>query len=245
VRERATFVGRDGVRVGAILFHPRGPGPFPAVAIGAEGTGVNSFIRRVGATLAHRGFVALVVDPYRDDGPPDPEAYEDFPTLISYIDALDFTRAATDLMRGAAHLRGLDSVDPDRVAVWGYCTGATLALLAAAFDQRVAAAVLFYPSQPVFETLSDRTPAHPMDLLWAIRCPTLVIYGDDDVVMPADRLAELRRRLELWHVDHDVAIYPGAGHAFCSEVPSLFDERAANEGWKKATDFLEAAVTRR
>jgi carboxymethylenebutenolidase len=237
-RHRISFRGRDGASVDAILYRPRTDGIYAAVAIGAEGTGTNRFIERVGAALAHRGIVALIVDPYRNDGPPDPEDYEDFETLVSYINALDFVRASTDVLAGVQYLQYLDFVDRTRVGVWGYCTGATLALLAASLDQNVAAAVLFYPSQPVFDEINDRTPVHPMDLLWGIACPTLFLYGDDDVVMPPDRLAELRRRLEHWHVDHELAIYAGAGHAFCSEAPLLFHHDAAARGWQDALAFI-------
>jgi carboxymethylenebutenolidase len=235
--DRVSLTGRDGVRFDALIFQPEGSGRFPAVVIGAEGTGVNRFIERVGASLAHAGMVTMVVDPYRFDGPPDPEAYEDFETLMSIIDRLDFVRATHDMLAAVDHVRSLSSVDPDRVGVWGYCTGATLALLAATADRRLGAAVLFYPSQPVFDQLNDRTPAHPMDLLWAIRARTLVLYGDNDVVMPADRLAELRRRLQAWHVPHEVELYPGAGHAFCSETPLLFHPESAVNGWRRAVEF--------
>jgi carboxymethylenebutenolidase len=126
--------------------------------------------------------------------------------------------------------------------VWGYCTGATLALLAACIDQRLGAAILFYPSQPVFDQLGDRTPAHPMDLLWGLGARTLLLYGDDDVVMPAERLAELRRRLAVWHVSHELALYPGAGHAFCSEARPLFHSQAAEDGWHRGVAFALDAL---
>ena len=235
--DRISLTGRDGAQFEALTYLPDGAGPFPAVVIGAEGTGVNRFIERVGASLAHEGMVTVVIDPYRFAGPPDPEDYTDFDVLMAFINNLDFVRATHDMLTGVEHARSLPSVDPDRVGVWGYCTGATLALLAACVDQRLAAAVLFYPSQPVFDQLGDLTPAHPMDLLWGIRARTLLLYGDDDVVMPADRMAELRRRLEVWNVQHELSIYEGAGHAFCSEARPLFQQQAADEGWLRAVAF--------
>lgn len=240
-QDRISLTGRDGVQFEALRFQPGGSGPFPAVVIGAEGTGVNGFIERVGASLAHQGMVTVVVDPYRFDGPPDPEAYEDFETLMSFIDRLDFVRAAHDILAAVERVRSQPNVDADRVGVWGYCTGATLAALSACIDQRLAAAVLFYPSQPVFDRLDDRTPAHLMDLLWGIRARTLVLYGDNDVVMPEERLTELRRRLAVWHVPHEVEVYPGAGHAFCSEAPILFNQQAADAGWLRAVAFVAEA----
>ena len=41
---------------------------------------------------------------------------------------------------------------------------------------------------------------------------------------------------------HDVAIYPGAGHAFCSEVPLLFHHDAATRGWQDALAFIVRAL---
>jgi carboxymethylenebutenolidase len=240
IAETVTLRSRDGADVRTLLFRPVGEGPHPAVAIGAEATGINEFICRVGATLAHAGYVVVVPDYYRGGGPVDPEDYTDFDAIVVHIDALDFTRATGDLLAAVDHLRARPDVDPDRVTVWGYCTGATFALFAAELDRRLCAAVLFYPSQPMFESLSMRTPVHAMDLLWAITCPVLVLYGDNDVVMPPELLAELRRRFDAWHVDHRVEIYPGAGHAFCSETPVLFHEASAERGWRDALAFLGA-----
>jgi carboxymethylenebutenolidase len=233
---------RDGSEVAAICFEPTTVGPHPAVAIGAEGTGINEFVRRVGATLAHLGYVVVVPDFYRGAGPPDPEAYEDFGTLMAHIDALDFPRATHDLLAAIDLLRSMPNVDSARVAVWGYCTGASLGLFAAELDRRLAAAVLFYPSQPTFGALTPKTPVHAIDLLWAVACPVLILYGDADVVMPPELLADVRDRLDHWGVEHELAIYPGAGHAFCAETPLLFDEQAATAAWQDAVDFLAARI---
>jgi carboxymethylenebutenolidase len=242
VHERVAITGRDGATVEAHLHRPAGQGRFPAIAIGAEGTGVNAYVQRVAATLAHHGFVAVVADPYRGQGPPDPEAYEDVETLMRFIGELDFTRAATDQLAAIAYLRERADVDPMRVGVWGYCTGATLALLAAELDPLVAAAVLFYPSQPTFEALGDTTPAHPIDLLWSINCPVLLIYGDDDVVMPKDLLDEVTRRLETWGIEHRIDLHAGAGHAFCAEAPMFFHHDAAVASWTTAVDFARQTL---
>jgi carboxymethylenebutenolidase len=242
VHERVSITGRDGTIIDAHVHRPAREGRHPAIAIGAEGTGINRFIHRVAGTLAHHGFVTIVADPYRGAGPPDPEAYEDVETLMRFIGELDFTKAATDQLAAIAHLRARVDVDPARVGVWGYCTGATLALLAAELDPQVAAAVLFYPSQPTFEALGDRTPAHPIDLLWAIDCPVLLIYGDDDVVMPADLRDEVMRRFATWGVDARLDLHEGAGHAFCSEVPMFFHRDAATSSWATAVDFVRAQL---
>ena len=67
--------------------------------------------------------------------------------------------AARDIAAGVEQLQRTEGVDPDRVAVWGYCTGGTLAWLAAC-QCDAAAAILFFPSQPTFAELSPATPVH-------------------------------------------------------------------------------------
>ena len=118
---------------------------------------MNAFIQRVGASLAHAGIVTVVIDPYRFDGPPDPEDYTDFDTLMAFINTLDFVRATHDMLAGVEHARALPTVDPERVGVWGYCTGATLALLAACVDQRLAG------SRPVLSEPARLRPARRSD----------------------------------------------------------------------------------
>ena len=230
---------RDGAEIDTLLFMPSGDGPHPAVVIGAEGTGITRVVRAIAGELASRGFVALVPDFFRGTAPEDPEDLSDIEAVMAVIGALDFRRATHDLVDTIEYARTLSSVDPARVATWGYCTGATLALLAAELDPHLAAAVLFYPSQPTFDVLDDRKPVHPIDLMWNLRCPTLIIYGDEDVIMPAERLADLRRRATAWQVDLELNVYPGAGHAFCTDYPGFLHQPAADKALNDALAFAQ------
>ncbi len=232
------LTGRDGGRIPAFVTEPVGPGPYPAVVFGAEAMGPNAFGRQVAADLAALGYVTITPDYYRGTGPSKPDDYTDFTEVMAAIGDLDFRRATFDLLAGADWLRAQPNVDATRVATWGYCTGGTLSLLAACLDRRMAAAVLFFPSQPMFEELTPKRPSHPMDLVWALTCPVQVIYGDADPIMPADRLAELRRRLEQWNIAHDIRIHPGAGHAFSAPAPHMHNADAATASWRQATEFL-------
>jgi len=232
---------RDGATAPAVFSLPVGDGPFPAIAIGAEGTGPNTYIRKVAATLSHLGFAVIVPDYYRGSGPPEPDNYDDFETLMSYIGALDFTRAVHDLFDGIDYLQGLPTVDATRVASWGYCTGGTIALFAACLRHDLAASVVFFPSQPTFDQHTAKQPVDAIDLLWNITCPIAFLIGDDDVVLPADRLADVRQRFEQWGVDATVTVYPGAGHAFNAHGSALYHEPADEQSWQDAVEF----VTRR
>ena len=211
--------------------------PGPAVVLSAEAFGINQFIRDVAGRLAEVGYVVVVPDYYRGHGLADPESYTDFSEVMRFVDALDFTAGTRDILAGVDHARTLPSVDPDRVAVWGYCTGGTLALLAAEVDRRLAAGVLFFPSQPTFPELSPKRPIQPIDLLWSVAAPLLLIYGDQDRVW-AGVEEETCRRLEEWEVPHELRLYPGAGHAFSAPVPPLRHDAADRAAWADALAFL-------
>jgi carboxymethylenebutenolidase len=224
------------------LARPAAPGPHPGVVIGAEGTGPNSFIRRVAATLAHLGHVAIVADYYRGTGPADPEDYSDIDDMVAHIDALDFRQAIQDELAAMDHLAARDDVDATRIASWGYCTGATMAMFLPCLRHDLAAAVCFFPSQPWFETIDARHPVHAMDLLWNVPCPIAFMIGDLDVVLPPDRLSELRQRLDQWGVAGTVFTYPGAEHAFCAEEATFYNAEAAAQSWQDAVGFLTRAL---
>jgi carboxymethylenebutenolidase len=223
-----------------IIEVPAGDGPHPGVVLGAEAYGINPFILGVRDNLTKLGYATALPDYYHGEGPKDLEAYEDFTEVVGHIAALDFTCGARDLARSVDALRSRSDVDGRRICVWGYCTGATLAWLAACQRGDIAAAVLFFPSQPVFGELSPKTPVHPVDLMWQLTCPTLFLYGDADPVMPPELLDDICARIQTWHVDAEIRLYPGAGHAFSAPMGPLRHDEAARAAWDDAVEFLRA-----
>jgi carboxymethylenebutenolidase len=238
--DRIGVASPDGY-VGSVLWYrPASPPPHPGIVIGMGATGINHFIRNVAATLAHLGFATVVPDYYRGTGPTDTENYDDIDAIMQHTLSLDFPRAARDLIASADWLRGMPEIDRHRVGYWGYCTGATVALLAAELDRLAGVGVFFYPSQPWFTDLGPGRPAHPMDLLWQLTCPTLVIYGSDDVIMSAEQLDSVRDGLVRGGVQHEVYVYEGAGHAFSAPAPAFYHEAADLASWQDAVDFAVA-----
>ncbi len=217
---------------------PEGGGPHPAVVLGAEAYGVNNFIRGIQEKLVGLGYAVAVPDYYHGNGPAESENYDDFTEVKRHIGRLDFTGGARDLAGTVNALRAMPGIDPRRVAVWGYCTGGTLAWLAACLRGDLAAAVLFFPSQPVFAELSPARPVHPMDLLWQLTCPALFLYGDQDKLMPSDVPADLRARIDYWRVNAQVKMYPGAGHSFTSPRGPMRNAEADRAAWNDAITFL-------
>lgn len=232
----------DGQTVEALVTEPAGPGPHPAVVFGQEALGPNAFGREVAERAAAEGFVTITPDYYRGRGPSKPDDYSDFTEVMTAIGDLDFVKATHDVLAGADWLRAQPNVDPARVAVWGYCTGGTLAMLASALDRRLAAGVWFFPSQPVFPEITPKRPVSPIDLMWNIAAPVLIIYGDADPIMPPELREEVKARLERWGVEHQFKLYPGAGHAFSAPAAHMHNAEATAQSWAAAIGFLKQRV---
>jgi len=227
-----------GARVPTLVYLPEASGPRPAVVLATEAYGINRFTRDIASRLAAAGYVAVVPDYYRGHGLTHPDDYSDFTEVMNFIGELDFTHGAHDVLAAIKHARQRPEVDPEKVVVWGYCTGGTLAMLAASLDRDLAGAVLFFPSQPTFPELTPKTPVQPVDLLWNVACPVLLIYGDQDGIAPPEMIADFRRRFEQWGVDATITLYPGAGHAFNAHGSALYNEAADEQSWQDAVEFV-------
>jgi carboxymethylenebutenolidase len=222
--------------VPTLVYTPETEGLRPAVVLSAEAYGINEFTRRVASDLATQGYVVIVPDYYRGVVLKDPDNYADFTEVMECIERLDFGQGAHDVMAGIDYARERPDVDPDRIAVWGYCTGGTLAMMAASLDRRLGAAILFFPSQPTFPELTAKRPVQPIDLLWNVACPVLLILGDEDEMLMA-AVPDIRRRLEQWHVEHEIKVYEHAGHAFSAPVAPLRNDAADKAAWSDALAF--------
>jgi carboxymethylenebutenolidase len=235
---REVVIEHGGAKVPTLVYVPAGPGRRPAVVLSPEAFGINTFTKEVSSKLAEAGYVVVVPDYYRGNGLKNRESYTEFTEVMHFIDNLDFVGATHDVMAAIDYARTLPEVQADKIVVWGYCTGATLALLAASLDRRLAASVLFFPSQPTFPEITVSRPVQPIDMLWNVAAPMLVIYGDEDPIAPAEMIAAIRQRLEQWHVPHEINIYPGAGHAFSAPVPPMRNHDADVVSWADALEFL-------
>lgn len=96
-------------------------------------------------------------------------------------------REAGEVAAAVRHLRSLNAVDPDRIAVVGVGTGATAALIAARADTRLRAVVAVRPPQSPLDVLDTLTPRHnALDLLrplarWGFEVAYDVDPGDGDL----------------------------------------------------------------
>jgi dienelactone hydrolase len=206
----------DGA-VPTTIAKPDGPGPFPAVVILHDCSGLGP--RSSGAPgrwakeLVKRGYLVSLPDSFTPRGVPDGVCVAPPPRGVG----VGHERRARDAYAALAQLRRRPDVDGRRVGVMGGSHGgsSTLATMRAAGhepgDTRgFAAAVALYPLCAAFTGAFG---------VYQPRAPLLILIGDQDDWTPAEPCRVLAERAVAAGAPVAIKIYPGAHHSFDSPNP--------------------------
>ena len=226
----------DGSRLPAALALPDSSGRLPAVLVLHEALGLNADIRRIAGRFADVGYVALAPDFLAGPGPK-PLCLARF---FRGVGRAGTGRPYRQLEAARAWLAGRPEVDPDRIGVAGFCVGGGFAMLwAAGAGRAVRVAAPFYGPVP-----DDAERA--LDGI----CPVVASYGGRDAIF-REMPKRLERALTALGVEHDVKVYPEAGHSFANEIggplgwigrrlPMHAGHHApsADDAWARMLDFF-------
>jgi dienelactone hydrolase len=188
-----------------VLFKPTGVGPFPAVVLSHGSDGSAAFLASlVAPTMVQWGLVCIGVNYTHAVGVP-----LGSPGTSSEVGA----SAANVLRAHMAHelLRRLGYVDMSRVAHHGHSLGAYLGV----------AAIAAYPADYIVASHTGggvrpdfivAGPAPTVAEARLIRIPYQAHHGDADGEVALSYDQRLDSVLTSTQVDHQLVIYPGAGH---------------------------------
>jgi len=139
---------------------------------------------------------------------------------IRSYDSLTETQIHADIQAAAAA-----AGTSGRVAISGFCTGGSWAWRASA-KFRFPAQVNFYGSH--IPALIEVVP----------QCPTILHYGEKDLLAPAPAIDNIRAR----HPAVELYVYPGAAHAFENVEQANYDAAAADLAWQRSIAFMDRHV---
>jgi len=217
--EWVTLKASDGFELAAWRAAPNGA-PRGALVVVQEIFGVNAHIRSVADGFAADGYLAIAPAIFDRaergfDVGYEPEAMARGRDLAGKID-----RAATLLDIAAAAKAAKAG---GKVGIVGYCLGGTLAWLAAAKVEGLAAAVGYYGGG--VPGLGDLMP----------RVPVMLHFGERDQHIPLDGV----RAFAAAHPDTPVFTYPTGGHAFNRYGNAAYDAPSATLARQRTIAFFE------
>jgi dienelactone hydrolase len=224
------------------LTRPAGDGPFPAVVIlhdcSGLGPGSSGAPWRWSSELTARGFVTIWPDSFSTRGRPRGVC------TVTSGSPVPLRVRANDAYAALAHLRTLPHVDMKRIAVMGGSHGGSSTFAAivdvaanANHEDRFAAAIALYPncggSFGGWMAERDKEAPHKIVTYSGVfkpLAPLLILTGAADDWTPAEPCRRLAAASQAAGHPVEIVVYPGAHHSFDSPAPLRFvaDRRNMN-----------------
>lgn len=208
----------DGVReqIPATLMKPEGPGPFPAVVIMHDCSGLGPWSSgapgRWATELVGRGYVVFMPDSFTTRGFPSGVCTDASPRRR---DVAHFERVR-DAYAALAYVRTLPEVDGARVGVMGGSHGGSSVLATLVTPPSgpggFAAGVALYPACAIAGLRNSSG-------IYQAVAPLLILIGEKDDWTPAAPCRELATTARNAGLPVAIKIYPGAHHSFDSPYP--------------------------
>ncbi|WP_225409413.1 dienelactone hydrolase family protein [Stigmatella hybrida] len=229
----------------AKLFHPDGPGQWPAVIMITDAGGIRPVFEAMAERVAMAGYTVLLPNVYYREGrAPLPgmegsfadEAFRN--RIMGLISTLTPERIQTDAAAELGFLAGHDRVKGPGVGVVGYCMGGSISVrMMAGFPDRVVAAASYHGGR-----LATDAPDSPHLLAGQLKGELYFGHADQDALMPAEAIARLEAALKAAGVKHQSELYTGARHGFAVEGSSAYDKEAAKWHWQTLLALLGRAL---
>ena len=181
----------------AVLYTPKGNGPFPGLMVIHEWWGLNDWVKDQASKLADQGYAALAIDLYRGKVATTPDLAHEL------MRGVPDDRAARDLHEAVAFLKSQAEVKKDRIGAIGWCMGGGYALDVALQEPDLTAVVINYGH------LAD-----DKDDLKRLTLRFLGIFGGQDRGIPTDDVKKFEQALKDLGKNPEIHIYPEAGHGF-------------------------------
>ena len=201
---------------------PTGTGSHSAVVLIHEWWGLNDDIRTKAREFADQGFVALAVDLY--DG-----KYGNTPAEARQLAAgvqKNMDEAFNNLRGAFAYLKAHPRVQEEKLASVGWCFGGGWSYQIAKNDLGAKASVIYYGR---FNSADD---------LSQMEARILGNFGEKDRSILVSNVQEFQAKLSTLSGEHQIFIYPNAGHGFANPDNPSYDKEAAELAHSRTLVFL-------
>lgn len=206
--------------------------PRPGVLIIHAWLGINDSIRDRADRIAAAGYNAFACDVF---GRPADIAGGPMPMIKPFLSDCGLFRGR--LRAGLDAMVAQPEVDAGKLVAMGYCFGGHAALELARDKAPLAGVISFHGE------LDTRLPAALGDIAGKV----LVLTGDDDPIVPFEKVAAFRDEMRAAGVDFEIDIYARAKHSFTGEgslgpektPEAVLNPQAEARSWRSMMAFFE------
>lgn len=200
----------------------------PIVLLIHDWDGLDRYEKMRANMLSTQGYTVLAIDLYGQDlRPSNPE--ESRAASGKLYDDRNLMRQR--LFAGLEAAKKLEGVDPEKVAVMGYCFGGAAVLEFARAGADLDGFVSFHGGLALPEGQDYSN----------VQGPLLVLHGSEDPVSSMADVAALATDLNEAGVDYDMEIYGGGLHSFTKWSSDDYDPDADLKSWSELLEFLPKA----
>jgi len=212
-KETVDYKDHD-VSVEGYLTYEEAEGKRPGVLVVPDWMGLGEHYRNTGDKLAALGYVAFVADMYGKGVRPK-NAQEASALATKYKSDRPLMRQR--IKAALEELKKNKNVDPNRIAVIGYCFGGTVALELARSGADIRGVVSFHGG------LDTPNPEDAKN----IKAKVLILHGADDPFVPPKDVAAFEEEMRTAHVDWQMIFYSNAVHAFTTPAAGNDNKKGA------------------
>ena len=209
----------------------------PAVIVMHERYGFVRHTRDLAERFARDGFVAMAPDFYCKH--PDQEALHrgEVGCDMTDPDSVVYLNAAIEA------LKAVPQADLSRLAVMGTCqTGRHPLVFAAEYPIR-SALVWYGAAQPREWAVNSKYPRPLDEIIAAVDCPVLGMFGETDHLISIDDVRRFRDSLERHGKSFRIHVYRDAPHGWLNDtMPGRYRPVQAEAAWAQQRAFLHEVL---
>lgn len=240
--EQITIVTADG-KCPAHLFTPDADRYAPAIIFYMDAGGIRPAVRAMSERLSNAGYVVLLPDlfyRYGSYGPFDPKAVlaGDVRAILGpLMETTGNAKAAEDTQAFLTYLDTRGDVQGDKVGAVGFCMGGGMAIAAAGtWPDRFAAVASFHGGN-----LATDAGDSPHGYAPRLEAELYVAAAENDGSYPPAMAERFEHALDMAHVRYRAETY-SAAHGWMKPDFPVYDESAAEHGWKELLAFFSRAL---
>jgi carboxymethylenebutenolidase len=223
-----------GAGMPALVAVPDTDAKVPVVIVMHERYGFVRHTRDLTERFAHEGLVAIAPDLYFRH--PDQQALHSGAAGYDMSDS----EAVQGLEAALAALAQVPQADLGRVAVMGTCQTGRHPLVFAASRPIAAALVWYGAAQPREWAVTPKYPQPLEEIIAAVDCPVLGMFGETDHLISVDDVRRFRNCLERHSKSFRIHLYRDAPHGWLNDtMPGRYRHAQAEAALAAQREFLE------